>query len=97
MALPLVRRPFVLALRDSGLTSFRPGDQPRALDFTDTDFATLSAFAAANPGYVILDGTPNVDAAIPQVLALRLRAGDPVGHFQASQALIDNAYVADHP
>lgn len=97
MALALVRRGFTLALPDSGLVTFRPGDQPRALQFTDADNTALAAFIAANPGAVILDGTLNVDAAIPRVIALRLRGGDPVGYFQASQDLIDNAYVADHP
>jgi len=97
MALPIVRTAFALALPTAGTVVFRPGDRIGALDYSTADSAVIAAYAAANPGAVILDGTPFIDAALPEVLALRLRAGDPVGEYQASQDLLDTAYIQDHP
>jgi hypothetical protein len=98
MALPnIVRVAFALALPDAGLIQFRPGDNVQALHYSTRDYAVFQGYATANPGEVIEDDATNIDAAVVAVEVLRLRGGDPVGEYQASQSLLDAAYIADYP
>lgn len=92
----VVRAPFVVAL-STGIATFRPGDLVDDAQYSAADASSIAQAGASQLSLLNWPAGPAVTAAQGDSVALRLRGGDPVGYFQATQVLMDRGYVVDHP
>jgi hypothetical protein len=81
----------------SGIVTLRPGDVVKESDYSVNDYAAIqNSVPSPAFAYVLnLPFGPATTAAIPETVALRARGGDTNGRFQASQTIMETAFILD--